>query len=59
MKIKKKIIKNYFIQQLLALVSVIYIKLVAVTSSIIIKNLKSKEQKTLSIKDLDLSNEIR
>ena len=28
-------------------------------SSIIIKNLKSKEQKILSIKDLDLSNEIR
>ena len=28
-------------------------------SSIILKNLKSKEQKILSIKDLDLSNEIR
>ena len=43
MKIKKKIIKNYFIQQLLALVSVIYIKLVAVTSSIIIKNIETPE----------------
>ena len=43
MKIKKKIIKNYFIQQLLALVSVIYIKLVAVTSSIIIKNIETPQ----------------
>ena len=43
MKIKKKIIKNYFVQQLLALVSVIYIKLVAVTSSIIIKNIESPQ----------------
>ena len=43
MKIKKKLIKNYFIQQLLALVSVIYIKLVAVTSSIIIKNIETPE----------------
>ena len=43
MKIKKKIIKNYFIQQLLALISVIYIKLVALTSSIIIKNKESPQ----------------
>ena len=43
MKIKKKIIKNYFIQQLLALVTVIYIKLVALTSSIIIKNIESPQ----------------
>ena len=43
MKIKKKIIKNYFIQQLLALFSVIYIKLVALTSSIIIKNIETPQ----------------
>ena len=43
MKIKKKIIKNYFIQQLLALVTVVYIKLVALTSSIIIKNIESPQ----------------
>ena len=43
MKIKKIIIKNYFIQQLLALVTVIYIKLVALTSSIIIKNIESPQ----------------
>ena len=43
MKIKKKIIKNYFIQQLLALVSAIYIKLVTLTSSIIIKNIESPQ----------------
>ena len=41
MKIKKKIVKNFFTQQLLALVSAIYIKLVASTSSIIIKNIES------------------
>ena len=41
MKIKKKIVKNFFTQQLLALVSAIYIKLVALTSSIIIKNIES------------------
>ena len=43
MKIKKKIIKNYYIQHLLALVSVIYIKLVALTSSLIIKNIESPQ----------------
>ena len=43
MKIKKIIIKNYFIQQLLALVSAIYIKLVTLTSSIIIKNIESPQ----------------
>ena len=43
MKIKKKIIKNYFIQQLLALFTVVYIKLVALTSSIIIKNIESPQ----------------
>ena len=43
MKIKKKIVKNFFTQQLLALVSAIYIKLVASTSSIIIKNIESPQ----------------
>ena len=43
MKIKKKIIKNYFIQQLLAFVSFIYIKLVALTSSIMIINKESPQ----------------
>ena len=43
MKIKKIIIKNYFIQHLLALVSVMYIKLVALTSSIIIKNIETPQ----------------
>ena len=43
MKIKKKIIKNFYTQQLLALVSAIYIKLVALTSSIIIKNIESPQ----------------
>tara|TARA_B100000965_G_scaffold392384_1_gene401875 strand:+ start:53 stop:724 length:672 start_codon:yes stop_codon:yes gene_type:complete len=43
MKIKKKIIKNYFLQQLLAILSVIYIKLVALTSSVIIKNIESPQ----------------
>ena len=43
MKIKKKIVKNFFTQQFLALVSAIYIKLVALTSSIIIKNIESPQ----------------
>ncbi len=43
MKIKKKIIKNFFIQQFLALVSVIYIKIVGLTSTIIIKNKESPQ----------------
>ena len=43
MKIKKKIVKNFFTQQLLALVSAIYIKLVTLTSSIIIKNIESPQ----------------
>ena len=43
MKIKKKIVKNFFTQQLLALVSAIYIKFVALTSSIIIKNIESPQ----------------
>ena len=43
MKIRKKIVKNFFTQQLLALVSAIYIKLVASTSSIIIKNIESPQ----------------
>ena len=43
MNIKKKIIKNYFVQQLLALVSALYIKVVALTSSIIIKNIESPQ----------------
>ena len=40
MTIKKKIIKNYFVQQLLALVSVTYIKIVALSSSIMILNIE-------------------
>ena len=40
MKIKKIIIKNYFVQQFLAFFSVIYIKLVGLTSTIIIKNIE-------------------
>ncbi len=43
MKIKKIIIKNYLIQQLLALISVIYIKFVALTSSVIIKNVETPQ----------------
>ncbi len=43
MKIKKKIIKNYFFQQLLALISALYIKLVGLTSIIIVKNIESPE----------------
>ena len=43
MTIKKKIIKNYFVQQCLALISVLYIKLVALTSIIIIKNIQSPQ----------------
>ncbi len=41
MKIKKIIKKNYLTQQLLAILSMVYIKLVALTSSIIIKNIES------------------
>ena len=43
MTIKKKIIKNYIVQQFLALISVLYIKLVALTSVIIIKNIESPQ----------------
>ncbi len=43
MTIKKKIIKNYFIQQILAFISVLYIKLVRLTSLIIVKNIESPE----------------
>ncbi|MBS57127.1 MAG: hypothetical protein CMP16_04565 [Rickettsiales bacterium] len=43
MTIKKKIIKNYFIQQCLALISAVYIKLVGLTSNIIIKNTESPQ----------------
>jgi len=43
MTIKKKIIKNYFVQQFLALFSVLYIKLVGLTSIIIEKNIESPE----------------
>jgi lysophospholipid acyltransferase (LPLAT)-like uncharacterized protein len=42
MKIKK-IIKNYFVQQILAFISALYIKLVKVTSIIIIKNIESPQ----------------
>ena len=40
MTIKKKIIKNYFVQQCLALICVFYIKMVGLTSNIIIKNIE-------------------
>ena len=43
MTIKKKIIKNYFVQHFLALFSVLYIKLVGLTSIIIEKNIESPE----------------
>ena len=43
MTIKKKIIKNYFVQQSLALISALYIKLVGLTSNIIIKNIESPQ----------------
>ena len=42
MKIKK-VIKNYFVQQILAFISALYIKLVKVTSIIIIKNIESPQ----------------
>ena len=41
MKIKKKITKNFFVQHFLALITVLYIKLVRVTSVIIEKNIES------------------
>ena len=41
MKIKKKITKNFFVQHFLALITVLYIKLVRVTSVIIDKNIES------------------
>ena len=43
MTIKKKIIKNFFSQQFLALISALYIKLVGLTSIIIIKNIDSPQ----------------
>jgi len=41
MKIKKKIIKNIFVQHFLAFIIVLYIKLVRITSVIIEKNIES------------------
>ena len=41
MKIKKKIIKNFFVQHFLAFICVLYIKLVRITSDIIEKNVES------------------
>jgi len=43
MKIKKKIIKNLFVQHFLAFISFLYIKLVGMTSIIIEKNIESPE----------------
>ena len=43
MIIKKKIIKNYFIQQCLALITALYIKIVRLTSIIIVKNIESPQ----------------
>ncbi len=43
MKIRKKIIKNYFVQHSLALISALYIKLVRLTSLIIVKNIESPQ----------------
>ncbi len=43
MKIKKKIFKNYFVQQILALLCALYIKLVRLTSVIIVKNIVSPQ----------------
>ena len=43
MKIKKKIIKNYIAQQFLAFIISLYIKLVKLTSLIIIKNIESPQ----------------
>ena len=44
MKIKKKIIKNFFIQHFLALLSYTYIKFVGITSSIIEKNTENPKK---------------
>ena len=38
MKIRKKIVKNFFVQNLLALIAALYILLVKITSKILIKN---------------------
>ena len=43
MKIKKKIVKNFFVQHFLAFISFIYIKLVGFTSIIIEKNIETPE----------------
>jgi len=43
MTIKKKIFKNYFVQHFLALIAVLYIKLVGLTSTIVIKNIESPQ----------------
>ena len=41
MKIKKKIIKNFLVQHILALICVLYIKFVKITSVVIEKNIES------------------
>ena len=41
MKFKKKLIKNYFIQQLLAFMSAMYIKIVKMTSQVTVKNIET------------------
>ena len=41
MKIKKKIIKNFLVQHFLALICVLYIKFVKITSVVIEKNIES------------------
>lgn len=43
MKIKKKIIKNFFVQHFLAFISFLYIKLVKVTSVIVEKNIETPQ----------------
>ena len=43
MRIKKKIIKNLFVQHILALVCVLYIKLVRATSVVLEKNIQTPE----------------
>ncbi len=43
MKINKKIIKNYFVQQFLAFISALYIKLVRVTSLIKVENIETPQ----------------
>ena len=43
MTIKKKIIKNFFVQHFLAFLSALYIKLVRATSVILEKNIESPE----------------